>query len=461
MHPTMRVVALPFAVAAALILPSQAHAAAGTFYVATNGSDSAAGTSSAPWRTLQHAADVATAGATVIVRAGSYRGVTINHSGTSSAPIVFQNDRGTRPIIDGGRSMGYVVYLNGVHDVKLTGFEITGANAFLGAGIEVDWSSGGVVLGYNIIRNNRDIGIHLYQSTNVRVTNNEIKYNSIGIEVKYSGGGDLIENNTIHDQNAMVVNDSAGGNDSGAVGVNFLKTTGAITARGNTLYNNRATSHDYGYDGGAWEIYGASNVTITGNRSWNNEDVLETGTDSGVQCSNNVFTRNVAWAGSNAPMGNAVGLTLRCAQNMLVANNTFTDLDYWIFDIHLTSGFAASINNLRIVNNVLTQQDSKIYAIGSGVPSSVLIDYNLVYSYRGYGIASVAGKGNTSTLTQLRQWTGYDVHGVQADPQYYNRTNHDYHVGSGSPAINRGTVLAGITNGFLGTAPDIGAYEMR
>ena len=50
---------------------------------------------------------------------------------------------------------------------------------------------------------------------------------------------------------------------------------------------------------------------------------------------------------------------------------------------------------------------------------------------------------------------------MQADPQYYNRGGHDYHVGSGSPAINAGTTIPGVTNGFLGSAPDLGAYEMR
>ncbi|MBL8956223.1 MAG: right-handed parallel beta-helix repeat-containing protein [Myxococcaceae bacterium] len=34
-----------------------------------------------------------------------------------------------------------------------------------------------------------------------------------------------------------------------------------------------------------------------------------------------------------------------------------------------------------------------------------------------------------------------------------------YRVASGSPAINAGTVLAGFTDGFVGSAPDIGAYE--
>ena len=45
-----------------------------TYYVATTGSDTAAGTSAAPWKTLQKAANAVAAGDTVIVRAGTYAG---------------------------------------------------------------------------------------------------------------------------------------------------------------------------------------------------------------------------------------------------------------------------------------------------------------------------------------------------------------------------------------------------
>jgi parallel beta-helix repeat protein len=456
MHSTLRIALLLLVAGTALSLP--ARAAADTYYVASDGSDGAAGTESNPWRTLQHAADSVSAGDTVFVGDGTYRGFTINRSGTPSAWLVFRNAEGAHPQIDGGGATAHVVTFDSVHDVKLWGFRIRGANAFLGAGVEVDFSSNIGVSG-NAISDNQDIGVHVYQSTNVNVMNNWIHDNAIGIEVKYGGAGVRIINNRIYDNTSMVINDGAGGNDSGAVGVNFLKTSGPTLAQGNVLWNNRARSHDYGYDGGAWEIYGASNVTITGNVSYNNETVLETGTDSGKDCANNEFSRNVAWGASTAPLGNAVGLTLRCATNMLVANNTFSDIDWWVFNVNLGGGFADSVAGLRIVNNIVTQSDSKIYAIGSGLPGSVVIDHNLAYSYGGYGIASVAGRGTTSSMATFNDWTGYEAHGVQADPRYADRWDHDYHLPGSSPAINAGVPIPGVTDGFLGGAPDLGAYE--
>ena len=55
------------------------------FYVSTVGSDSNPGTQAAPWRTVQHAADVARAGSTVNVRSGVYEElVNIKASGNAS-----------------------------------------------------------------------------------------------------------------------------------------------------------------------------------------------------------------------------------------------------------------------------------------------------------------------------------------------------------------------------------------
>ncbi|MCB0072106.1 MAG: hypothetical protein KDE20_11635 [Caldilineaceae bacterium] len=78
-----------------------------TYYVATNGSDAANGTStSTPWATLQKAADVAGAGDTVLIRGGAYQQIVeITKSGTSGNEIVFDAypGSGTREtvIIDG------------------------------------------------------------------------------------------------------------------------------------------------------------------------------------------------------------------------------------------------------------------------------------------------------------------------------------------------------------------------
>src|ERR1700728_503554 len=73
-----------------------------SFYVATTGNDSNPGTQSAPWRTVQHAADTVRAGSTVNVRGGVYEElVTIKTSGNATdGYVTFQSYPGETAILD-------------------------------------------------------------------------------------------------------------------------------------------------------------------------------------------------------------------------------------------------------------------------------------------------------------------------------------------------------------------------
>jgi len=74
-----------------------------SFYVSTTGSDTNAGTSAAPWKTIQHAANEAIAGDTVFVFGGTYHeSVNLPHSGSGAAgSIVFRSYPGETAIVDG------------------------------------------------------------------------------------------------------------------------------------------------------------------------------------------------------------------------------------------------------------------------------------------------------------------------------------------------------------------------
>lgn len=74
-----------------------------TYYVSTDGDDASAGTStSAAWRTIQHAADVVNVGDQVIVGGGTYQEkVRIRATGAEHAPITFSTAPGERVMLDG------------------------------------------------------------------------------------------------------------------------------------------------------------------------------------------------------------------------------------------------------------------------------------------------------------------------------------------------------------------------
>src|SRR5262245_52151644 len=84
--------------ALALCLASRASAA--TYFVATTGSDANIGSSSAPWRTLQHAVETIAPGDAILVRSGSYAGCRIRSSGTSLAPKTLARDAGATVVVN-------------------------------------------------------------------------------------------------------------------------------------------------------------------------------------------------------------------------------------------------------------------------------------------------------------------------------------------------------------------------
>lgn len=78
---------------------------AAEWQVSPGGSDLAAGTEAAPWKTIQKAANTARPGDTVIIRAGVYYElVSFPTSGTEGQPLVFKAATGEQAIVDGSRA---------------------------------------------------------------------------------------------------------------------------------------------------------------------------------------------------------------------------------------------------------------------------------------------------------------------------------------------------------------------
>ena len=361
-------------------------------YVSPTGNDAGSGSASAPWQTLQKAADSVSAGATVVVHSGTYAGFTMSRSGTTSQPITFIGaPLEPSPVIDGTLgSRVDVVRFAGVHDIVFRGFTVQNAQgaAYSGSGIRIDSNATSIVIEDNVVRDNQSWGINVHTSHQVTVNNNDVSHNAMGIQVSYAGDGTVISDNRVHDNDRMLLNTPTSvdaTDDAGGFAIGFVKSTGNVVARDNQIWGNRAVSYDYGHDGSAFEIYGASNVTMTDNVVWDNEAVLETGTDSNVACQNNVFTRNTAYAGTSG--GNhAWGLWLRCGANMLVANNTFVDLYGVVFVVGYDSAtYSGSIDGMRIVNNIASMSSgAKIFNVSTAL-STVTIDYNLAWTTGAYG----------------------------------------------------------------------------
>jgi hypothetical protein len=291
---------------------------------------------------------------------------------------------------------------------------------------------------------------------------NEITQNEVGIYMVHEGQNSVITNNLVHDNDTMTINTpDIALDDYGATGMAFSSTVGPVLVKGNRIWGHRALSHDYVWDGSGLEIWKANRVEMTENVLWDNENLLETGTDGSAGCTGNAFTRNVGYGAPSS--GRSFGVYLRCAKDMLVAHNTLYDFYMFAYLVtHFTGPHGHSIEGLTLRNNVsvVARLSDQVYSVGANIPTSVRMDHNLAFNTSGGWIASVSGKGATKSLAQMTLWTGLDAGSLQADPRFTELSGPGaLRVRSDSPVIDRGLIIPGISDAFSGAAPDLGRYE--
>ncbi len=208
---------------------------------------------------------------------------------------------------------------------------------------------------------------------------------------------------------------------------------------GHRFVNCRAPSYDFGHDGGAVELYGnLTNVNVHHNYSTGGDGFLEMGGGS--------------------------------ANNVTVAYNV-SDNDYnQLILVHLTGTWASTMSNFKVENNTIVKTISawKILNFdGAPSPSTFYFRNNVVYSTQA-GVANNAAFTHANNLYFLANGAtlGFTLGSgeKQADPLFANLSGGDYHLRTGSPAIDAGLRL-GYTLDFggnavpAGAAPDMGVFE--
>ncbi|NOU66068.1 hypothetical protein GC096_18695 [Paenibacillus sp. LMG 31461] len=248
------------------------------------------------------------------------------------------------------------------------------------------------------------------------ISNSTIAY-APGSVIEVTGEGNRIVNNDISDGNYLGTWQGAvrmGGNHN-LLSYNTIHDAGRacveITGKANIIefndiYNGGLLTNDTGL------LYGgfidADNTEIRYN--WihdNRAEILAEGIYPDNSSFNYIIHHNVVWNAGAA-------LRLNTPNNyMLVYNNTLigsTGMYGFIYREDMYGG--------QFVNNILTGA---------------------------YNFSADAVREN-------------NIEG-SVDPLFVDRTSHDFRLQAGSPARDTGIALPGITDGFAGTAPDIGAYE--
>ncbi len=382
------------------------------YYVdSVGGSDGNAGTStSSPWKTLTNVNNRSfSPGDAVNFKRGGFwsGGLNFRSSGVQGKPITLRDyGTGTAPIFENPGQYNQSIRVYG------------------------SW----IVVQNLLVRNAGEAGVRLESGATHNVVQN-VEATNVGIGIELYGQYNLATRNYAHDLH-MVVNTNGGDDDYGATGFWIQAPNNEVSY--NRCVNCRASSYDYGSDGGVVEIYSnGDNSYIHHNYGTSSDGFIEVGGGS--------------------------------AQNVRVAYNVSDNNYNGLGCLHIGGNFNSTINNFRIENNTIVKTMSQGYrlldCVSSNVSSSqLLFRNNIVYSS-----INVANYGTFSHANNVYYMlngasVGYSLSSGEksANPLFVGSGN--YHLQAGSPAINAGLSL-GYTLDFdgkavpQGAAPDIGAYE--
>jgi len=393
----------------------------------------------------------------------------------------------------------------------LTGNTIASNTAVWGGGLYL-YDSGATLTSNTIISNTAKFdggGLYLYDS-DVTLTGNIVISNTATAEWGDGGGLCLYDSDAILIGNTIISNTAAfsgGGldlydSDATLTGNTIASNTagygGGLDLYGSdaTLTDNTITSNTATVIGGGLCLGDDSDATLTGNTIVSNIAAHNGGglylyNSDATLISNTVISNTAKWDGSGAflEFGDA-----RLTSNTVAFNTANRDgggLYLWYSDATLTnnmvfdnegnsagSGLYVYASSCRLLHTTLARNSggdgSGVYVIDDGDDnySAVALTNTILVSHS-VGITVTAG--NTATLEgTLWYGNGQDTGGagtiltgtvnVSGDPAFVDPDAGDYHISSGSAAIDTG-VDAGVTTDIDGDPRpdgcwvDIGADE--
>jgi len=273
------------------------------FYVSPTGSDTAAGTKAAPFKTLARAAKAATkAGTTVFVAPGTYAGgIRTTASGTASSRIYWvSTTKWGAKIVPPANSTNKTAWDNRGNYVSIIGFDVDGSKIGTGTKWVLGIYTGG---SYNVIEGNR---VHHMATT---IPCNSAGGSAIGVDSYYKGvKGDVI-GNVVHDIGPAGCTYVQGiyHSTSGTIKNNVVYRVGSAAihlwhdATDVQIVNNTVSSSVFGIIVGGGDFYftkaGANNVHVHNNIVYDNKyGISEQGTTGkGNTYKNNLVTKNTTY----------------------------------------------------------------------------------------------------------------------------------------------------------------------
>lgn len=448
------------------------------WWVAPSGSDAAAGTEAAPFRSFARAISQLQPGEAVFAKSGTYaeRLAITDRDGTASrwmtvaaapgATVVLKGGTGsTRALLDVRRAYwrfeGLTLDVAGDKAFAALWREATGPHGLLrncvakngtaGAGINIAHFASDVTVEHCDISHFQRVplddshGVIVQTTTrNVVVRNSKIHHNS-GDSVQCIGpeGGATVAG-TPHD-NLLVENNALHDNHENGVDV---KTCTRVTLRGNSIWGHHNTASSRGE--GIVVHMSARDVVIEDNVLRDNGRGISVGGNrEGDPPTRITLRRNRIMDGAHADGDEGTAIRINTAWDVKVYHNTVYNMPTNC--LGFGSGDSGNTDRIDVRNNVFAHCAVAVRA--GALRSNVTVDANLYW--RSGGSVQLVD-GTAKSLSAWKSSTGWDASSVERDPGFVDLAARDLRLSSTSPAREAG-VLLGLP--YCGSAPDQGALE--
>ncbi len=420
-----------------LLAAASGSAAAITFFVDPAGSDQAAGTLEAPWRTIQHAAATLQPGDDVVVQPGIYaESVSISISGTAAAPIRYLGSGAVLESPDPVASLSAFDIRPNVGYVVLDGFEARGGyhETIFGRAGAHDLTIA------NCRLHDNNLGIWLDGVSDVEVDGCDIRDNSV-LGLRISGSS----------RRVTVRNTVSAGNDDGlacdgdADGFDVEDTAADVSFIDCRAEHNGEDGFDLQGDGILLSGIESRDNNCAGVKVYQNatiENALVTGNTTGI----------ITTSFYNVPVSASI-------VNSTLADNSGTQI--FLRVPQPAAGAAVSIYSV-LLRNLIASGPGK--AVEAEWPVAVTEDHDLWFRNDTTAGLLVLHDENGG----IRRYTGQEINaGVWSaesgqgagsfaiDPQFANAS--EYRLSSDSVAVDAGTADAAPTDDRDATARPVGS----
>jgi cysteine-rich repeat protein len=401
--------------------------------------------------TIQAALNAAAAGDTISVKDSSgpyFEKIVFSGSGSAGAYITLQAFPGHKPVLDGtGVSGGNMVLIDSKSYVKVVGFEIrNNLNVNDGSGIRVLGSGSHIEIRDNRIHDMRGkhaMGITVYGTEAASISDLIIDGNEIydcepaqSEALTLNGNVEQFEvtNNLVRDVNNIGI-DFIGGETG--IQPDPTKVARNGVCRGNAVYRARSS-----YGGGyAAAIYvdGGKDIVIERNIVSESDLGIEIGAENaGIVTRGIVVRDNLVYENDKVGIvfGGYAASTGRVKDSFFLNNTCYRNdtLGEGLGELWIQYA-----ENNVVRNNVFyaTEQNVLLYSESGNVGNT--LDYNLWFVDAGESSATFVWQGTAyGTFGSYRAGSGQDPNSVFAAPQFVNAAAADFHLKSGSPAVNAG-----------------------